>query len=396
MTEASRKLPEKPDLDWLRARAKERLDELRAGNPSAQLAEAQFAVAKEYGFSSWRAMKAHVDAKTLEGQLLHAITDDDAATFAALLDAHPDALAMRSQPYEWTWLHAAAQKGRVAIVDLLLRRGLDVNAREKGDNTYAMHWAAAAGHVAVVQRLIDAGGDVVGHGDDHALAVIGWATCWDGCDDDRHREIVGRLIAHGARHHIFSAMSMHLPDEMRRIAAERPAELEQTLSHNEDFQRPLHFAARRNLLDEAPLLIELGADPWGTDASGHTALAYAVTPQMGALIRHAQDARPGAASARESQGALHLAAKQGDLAAVNTLLANGADPNQRWAHWDADVTPMHLAILANHPGVVRALLAAGAETTIKDSRHESDALGWAEFFQRQELVELIRSARARS
>ena len=42
-----------------------------------------------------------------------------------------------------TWRHHA---GHLDVVDLLLKRGLDVNTREKGDNTYAMHWAAAAGH----------------------------------------------------------------------------------------------------------------------------------------------------------------------------------------------------------------------------------------------------------
>ena len=395
MTDAPKQLPEKPDLDWLRKHAKARLDELLATQPEAQLSDAQFALAKEYGFSSWRALKAHVDAKTLEGQLLKAIADDDLAAFTALIDAHPDALSMRSQPYEWTLLHAAAEKGRLAIVDLLLRRGLDVNTREKGDNTYAMHWAAAAGHADVVQRLVDAGGDVIGHGDDHALEVIGWATCWDGCDDDRHREVVKVLLAHGARHHIFSAMSMHLPDEMRRIAAERPAELEQTLSHNEDFQRPLHFAARRHLLDEAKLLVELGANPWGTDESGYTALAYALTPEMGRVLRAAQASRPGSISDREAQGALHLAAKQGDVPAVHALIAAGADPNARWPHWDSDLTALHLAVLGNHPEVVRTLLAAGADSAIKDSKHDADPLGWAEFFQRREIAELIKNARAR-
>ena len=394
MTDAPNQLPEKPDLDWLRKHAKARLDELLAAQPDAQLSDAQFALAKEYGFSSWRALKAHVDAKTLEGQLLKAIADDDLAAFTALIDAHPEALSMRSQPYEWTLLHAAAEKGRLAIVDLLLRRGLDVNTREKGDNTYAMHWAAAAGRADVVQRLVDAGGDVIGHGDDHALEVIGWATCWDGCDDDRHREVVKVLLAHGARHHIFSAMSMHLPDEMRRIAAERPAELEQTLSHNEDFQRPLHFAARRHLLDEAKLLVELGANPWGTDASGYSALAYALSPEMGRVLRAAQASRPGSISDREAQGALHLAAKQGDLAAVKALLAGGADPNARWAHWDSDLTALHLAALGNHPEVVRALLAAGADSAIKDSKHDANPLGWAEFFQRREIADLIKTARS--
>ena len=179
---ASSSLPDAANLDWLRKQAKRRLTELRHTNPAAQLADAQFALAKEYGFSSWRALKAHIDSLTVEGQLFEAAKTGDVAALTTLLDAHPDKLRARNKPYEWTLLHAAASEGQLAAVDLLLRRGLDVNAREKGDNTYAMHWAAATGKVDVVRRLIDAGGDVVGHGDDHGLEVIGWASCWDGCE----------------------------------------------------------------------------------------------------------------------------------------------------------------------------------------------------------------------
>src|SRR6187399_990309 len=55
-------LPSRPDLNWLRNRAKDRLAELRASDPQAKLAEAQKDVARKYGFPSWRALKAHVDA----------------------------------------------------------------------------------------------------------------------------------------------------------------------------------------------------------------------------------------------------------------------------------------------------------------------------------------------
>ena len=54
-------LPAKPDLDWLRKAAKARLAELRSRRPDAKLHQAQFAVANDYGFRSWRALKAHVD-----------------------------------------------------------------------------------------------------------------------------------------------------------------------------------------------------------------------------------------------------------------------------------------------------------------------------------------------
>ena len=62
--------PESPSLEWLRKQAKRRLEELLRAQPSARLADAQFALAKEYGFASWRALKAHVDSLTLDGQLV--------------------------------------------------------------------------------------------------------------------------------------------------------------------------------------------------------------------------------------------------------------------------------------------------------------------------------------
>ena len=115
-----------------------------------------------------------------------------------LLDASPALLHAREKPYEWTLLHTAAQMGQLAVVDLLLSRGLDPNTRERGDETCAMHWAAAHGHLDVVRRLADAGGDVVGRGDDHEIEVIGWASVWDGCDDAAHREIVDFLVSRGS------------------------------------------------------------------------------------------------------------------------------------------------------------------------------------------------------
>ena len=48
-----RRLPERPSLEQLRKQAKEHLDTLRAADPSVNLAAAQHALAREYGFDSW-------------------------------------------------------------------------------------------------------------------------------------------------------------------------------------------------------------------------------------------------------------------------------------------------------------------------------------------------------
>jgi ankyrin repeat protein len=425
-------LPDAANHEWLRKHAKRRLQELRQTTPAAKLADAQFDIAKAYGFSSWRALKAHIDSLTIDGQLFEAARNGDATRLASLLDAHPEKLHVRGKPYAFTLLHAGAQ--HLAVVDLLLNRGADVNARETGDNTYAMHWAAAAGELPIVRRLADAGGDVVGHGDDHELEVIGWATCWEGCDDDRHHAVADFLVSRGAHHHIFSAVAMNLGDEVRRIVAESPAALNRRMSRNENHQLPLHFAVRMNRPEMVALLIELGADPLGVDGSGYSVAVYAETPgidrpvmtavrRMTAAELSSADrghrpphvrlldlvaalalgdvdlagqlwsAHPRGGERTEAyHGVLHLMAKRGDARAVRWLLDHGADPDALWAHWEADVTPLHLAALADHAEVARALVAAGANPAIRDNQHNSDALGWAEFFGRTEIVRLLSTA----
>jgi ankyrin repeat protein len=389
-------LPDAPDLDWLRKQAKRRLAELRRADVDVRLADAQRDLARRYGFPSWRALKAHVDSLTVDGRLFDAARRGDAGRLGALLDAHPHRLHARARPHEWTLLHVAAHAGHLEAVDLLLRRGLDPNARERGDDTYAMHWAAAAGHVDVVRRLVDAGGDVVGRGDDHELEVIGWATCWDGCDDAAHRAVAELLVIRGARHHVFSAVALGLADEVRRIVAADPSALARPMSRNEGRQLPLHFAVRKGRAEMVALLLELGADPAAVDAAGMPAAAYAAAPEVDRRVLEAL-ARGGVtdvfsalalgdetAAARllggggVPAGALHLAAKRGDARAVRWLLARGADPNARWSHWGAEVAPLHLAAAQGHAAVVRLLLDAGADPRVRDGAHDGDAAGWAE------------------
>lgn len=354
------------------------------------------------------------DSPAVDEQLFDAARAGDVARLGALLDEYPEKRDARSEPYEWTLLHVAAHNGHLGVVDLLLTRGVDVNSREEGDNTTAMHWAAAAGRADIVSRLADAGGDVIGHGDDHELEVIGWATCWDGCDDAAHRSVVDVLLTRGARHHIFSAIAMNLADEVRGIVATDPAALGQRMSINENRQLPLQFAVRKNRPDMVALLIDLGADPAATDGYGAPAAVYAAMPEVDRrviemlgrqctvdlFITLALDDQttadrllredPGIIEAGgASAGALHLLVKRGNASAVKWLLDRGADPSALWSHWDADVTPLHLAALHGHADVVRLLLEAGADPMIRDSKHDSDPVGWAEHAERADIIDIL-------
>lgn len=57
------KLPEHPSLEYLRKQAKNRLQEMRRIDPDAKLAAALLEIARQHGFSSWRALKAHIDGQ---------------------------------------------------------------------------------------------------------------------------------------------------------------------------------------------------------------------------------------------------------------------------------------------------------------------------------------------
>jgi ankyrin repeat protein len=307
------KLPERASLEYLKKLAKDRLSELRRTDPRAKLATALLSVAQDHGFSSWRALKAELDRRqqTRIALFFEACTKEDAGVLRRFLVNDPD-LARASNPEAphqgWTGLHAAARSGNVDAVRLLLEHGADPNAREAGDNTYALHWAAAHGHLEIVRTLLDAGADVHGIGDVHELDVIGWATFYRAPGDDpaqmdaSRRDLVSLLLERGARHHIFSAMSVGDLDLIQEVVEQNPQALDRRMSRFEQAQTPLHFAINRKRYDILGLLIDLGADLEAKDMIGQTALAIAMLRGDREAMRrlHAAGATPPQTSAPSS------------------------------------------------------------------------------------------------
>ena len=79
---------------------------------------------------------------------------------------------------------------------------------------------------------------------------------------------------------------------------------------------------------------------------------------------------------------------------MRRLVDLGADPNQRGTFGGPDhgegVTALHLAAQAGRAEAVDALLALGADPTIRDSLHGGDAAGWASFCGHDALAERLR------
>lgn len=272
-------LPERVSYEFLKKLAKERLALLRTRDPGAKLAAAQLAIAREYGFPSWRALKAEIDRRRAPHveDFMRACTSGDVQVLQDLLNADPG-LARERVGGGGTGLHLAAP--HPDALRLLLQHGADPNARDLGDNAGPLHFAAATGNIDSVRLLLDAGADVHGTGDLHGGGVIGWAA------RKGNEAVVELLVERGARHHIFSAMALGDRALVERVVEEDPECLSSHRSRFESGQTPVHasFAPPDGLgfLTGQPdyamlaLLIDLGADLETPDDRGRTPLEVAM------------------------------------------------------------------------------------------------------------------------
>src|ERR1051325_8009284 len=92
----SRELPANPNVEHLKKQAKALLGEWhdQGASPQAMLAEAQHAIAREYGFPSWPKLQAHVEQLArgvAAGELLAvAVRASKALEVASVLDRFPE------------------------------------------------------------------------------------------------------------------------------------------------------------------------------------------------------------------------------------------------------------------------------------------------------------------
>ena len=97
-SDGPRPLPDRPNLRHLKDQAK---DLLKAGT-AASIADAQFKVARLYGFASWPKLKAHIDSFEEVGQLKQAIDTNDIDRVKTMITRNP-ALHKRSTGLRQRW-----------------------------------------------------------------------------------------------------------------------------------------------------------------------------------------------------------------------------------------------------------------------------------------------------
>ncbi|HXA96659.1 MAG TPA: ankyrin repeat domain-containing protein, partial [Candidatus Dormibacteraeota bacterium] len=345
-------LPDRPSLEFLKKLAKDRLPEMRRATPSARLADAQLAVAREHGFPSWRALRAELHRRLAAAepdqaiQLFAAIRGGEGPVVDRLLAAHPDLANARDEEGS-TPLLAAVDAHRAALIPLLLRRGGDPHLVYAHSAHTPLSWAVVIEAYDCARALMEAGVEpdlfcAAGLGEVDRMrafftpdgplrprASITGSSRYtpDGtrlpCPPETDREIVSDALYMAARNgQVDTARELlaHGPDLSFRAFAGATA---------------LHWAHFAGAPRVVALLLAAGADPTLRDpVLGCTPEAFGVcTPASwawGSKVRQRLAENPGLVHAESTRGGpLHEAAWAGALEAVKLLLEAGADPARR-------------------------------------------------------------------
>jgi ankyrin repeat protein len=88
--------------------------------------------------------------------------------------------------------------------------------------------------------------------------------------------------------------------------------------------------------------------------------------------------------------ALHLAVAKKSHDAVRWLIAHGVDVDAKRMMWDCNHTALQMTIENGDIALARMLLDAGADPNIRDDKYNATALGWVDFFGREDFAKLLR------
>src|SRR6185312_1744084 len=114
----------------------ERLAEGRVRGKAFRLHDAQFVIAREYGFASWSKLKERVESILLEAAepmelFKKAFMEQDATRFRQLLERFPEYKAKINEPVAAFDAPVITQVRTREMLDVLLEAGADINAKSR-------------------------------------------------------------------------------------------------------------------------------------------------------------------------------------------------------------------------------------------------------------------------
>jgi len=232
-------------------------------------------------------------------------------------------------------------------------------------------------------------------------------------------EIVAYLLAHGARHNIFSAVAMGEAEVIRKLVARTPNDLERRMNGIRMRPMPLHLAVMKHQPASVTTLLDLGANTESLDEAGFSALDVAALrgrhdlAQM-LLERGAKVRLPAAVALdrttdverllRSDPGTLKPGGRWGNLIlrasecapgdVIETLIRNGASVN---VHDDpktsidstSGYTPLHAAAWYGNLSTIDVLMKHGADVRAREEKYRGTPTGWAYYAGHKEARDLI-------
>lgn len=361
--ETPRPLPERPNLRHLKDQAK---DLLKSG-AAASLAEAQFQIARLYGFASWPKLRAHVESFEELGQLKQAIDTNDIARVKTMMTRNP---ALHTAPLGYgkdgplTWVAEcrvpweSPSPARLAMAEWMISHGSDVH---QGGDGPLMRAALNAYRVPMMELLVSHGADMNALWHGHFPIIF--APC-----ESMDPAALKWLLDHGANpncsDHAHSTSGHPYPGTALDYLIASYARSLERLSACIDvlietggetrYNTPPVMAVLRGRLDDLADLID--AEP-GLVNKRFSELDCGQTGGRSLLL--------------QGGTLLHVAAEYGNVAAASLLLDRGADVNARATVDEAGVggqTPIFHAVTQFNDGglpVTQLLIEHGADLTVR-------------------------------
>src|SRR5438874_2029644 len=382
--DAPRPLPERPNLGHLKDEAR---DLLRTGG-AATIADAQFKVARLYGFASWPKLKAHVESFEEIGQLKHAIDSNDIVRVQTMMTRNP---ALHRAPLGYgkdgplTWVAECRVPWespgpvRLAMAEWMLEHGSDVH---QGGDGPLMRAALNGYRIPMMELLVTHGADVNAMWHGHFPIIF--APC-----ESLDPAALKWLLDHGAnpncRDHRYEIGGHPYPgtalDYLIAGYARSPERLSACIEillnagGATRYDVPPVLTLLRGRLDHLAELID--ADP---------ALVNKRFPELDC-------GQTGGRNLLLQGGTLlHVAAEYGNVAAAALLLDRGADVNARAAVDEAGVggqTAIFDAVAQFGDGglpVTQLLVGRGADLTVRAKLPGSYERPGAVSFQRSAVL----------
>lgn len=297
-------------------------------------------------------------------------------------------------------LHLAAKSGNKEVAELLIGKGADVNATIKPgghSGETALHWAAWHGKIEVAKLLINKGALL------EVKSYHGTAPLHEAVGNFRSAEVVRLLLDRGADVNIRDSSErtpLHLAasDATKAVLAlliEHRADIN---AKNSDGMTPLHVAAANGKQENVAFLLDNRADLNARDRSERTPLHVSAGETINPSNEHTKEikavvelllVRGADVNSKAVNGSvpLHLAVSTQRSDVVKVLLVKGADVNARSV---GGSTALHKAVIKDSVAMAELLLAHGADVNIRNNENQSP-YSFAVAGKRADMLKLLKA-----